>query len=513
MNSIEEQSSLKKRYLYKLSTNFVGLFINLFTQAIIPRGLGPKAYGDYSFLTNFFIQLFGFLDMGTSEAFYTKLAKRPKDKGLVVFYIYFSILASVITMLFVAITHLTSIYHKLWLGQGIYYIYLAAVWGIFTWFLQVLNKMTDAYGLTVSSEIAKIIQKLLGFGLITALYMVHRLNLVNFFYYNFIILALLAIGFIWILKKTEYSIGENWRINYTQVKGYLLEFYQYSAPLISFAVVGLIIGILDRWLLQQFGGSEQQGFYSLSYQIGAVCSLFTGAMAPLLLREFSIAYEKKDIPLMAHYFRRFIPMLYSIAAYFACFVAVQASTVIHFFGGGQYQGAILAVIIMSFFPLHQTYGQLSGSVFLATGQTKLYRNIGVVSMVLGLPVTFFLIAPKSYMGMDAGAIGLAMKMVLVNVITVNVQLYYNAKFMALSYWRYLGHQIISVSCMLLIAWGTVMSMNQIAWMSQHLLTSFIITGLIYTLIVIGVVYKCPILFGLHKEDFVMLFNSIRQQIK
>jgi len=41
--------SLKKRYFFKLFSNFSGMAISLVTQAIIPRGLGPKNYGDFNF--------------------------------------------------------------------------------------------------------------------------------------------------------------------------------------------------------------------------------------------------------------------------------------------------------------------------------------------------------------------------------------------------------------------------------------------------------------------------------
>lgn len=506
------EASLKKRYFFKLLTNFLGLIINLFTQMIIPRGLGPKAYGDFNFLTHFFNQIIGFLDMGTSTAFYNKLSQRPKESGLVVFYIYFSLLASLITLLFVSICHLTSKYLSIWPGQAIFYVYLAAVWGILSWFTQVLNKMTDAYGLTVSSELVRIMQKLLGLFLIVVLFFVNKLNLVHFFYYNFVILLFLTIAFIWVIKANNCSILINWTLSLHQGKKYLLEFYEYSAPLIVYALAVLIIGIFDRWLLQNYAGSEQQGFYSLSYQIGTVCFMFTSAMTPLLMREFSIAYFNKDIALMAHYFRRYVPLLYSVAAYFSCFVAVQAETIVSLFGGGQYQGAIIAVTIMAFYPIHQTYGQFSGSVFYATGQTRLYRNIGIIFMILGLPITYFLIAPPAKMGLNAGATGLALKMVVIQLVGVNVQLFYNAKMLGLNFWKYLGHQAVSVGSMLIIAWGTVVSINQIIWMNQHTITSFFITGFIYTLIIIGVVYKYPIIFGLNRQDITALIQSGRERI-
>ena len=100
--------SLKKRYLAKLAANLVGLGINLVTQAIIPRGLGPKAYGDFSFLSNFFTQIMGFLDMGTSIGFYTKLSQRQKDFGLVSFYLSFTGLFSFLLLMFVGCIHVTG---------------------------------------------------------------------------------------------------------------------------------------------------------------------------------------------------------------------------------------------------------------------------------------------------------------------------------------------------------------------------------------------------------------------
>src|SRR3990172_9100363 len=78
-----KEDSLKKRYLFKLGTNLIGMVIGIITQAIIPRGLGPKAFGDFSFLRDFFTQFVGFFDMGTSIGFYTKLSQRQKDIGII----------------------------------------------------------------------------------------------------------------------------------------------------------------------------------------------------------------------------------------------------------------------------------------------------------------------------------------------------------------------------------------------------------------------------------------------
>jgi O-antigen/teichoic acid export membrane protein len=311
---------------------------------------------------------------------------------------------------------------------------------------------------------------------------------------------LLCVAFIWVMEQKGYSMKQGWWLSLVQVKEYFKEFYHYSHPLFIYALVGLIVGILDRWLLQFFSGSVQQGFFGLSYQIGTICFLFTSAMSPLLLREFSIAFGKKDLVQMATLFRRYVPMLYSIAAYFGCFIAMQADKVIYIFGGNKYKEAVMAVTIMAFYPIHQTYGQLSGSVFYATGQTGLYRNIGITFMLIGLPVTYFLIAPQGKMGLDIGATGLAIKMVSIQFVAVNVQLYFNTKLLKLSFSRFLGYQVLSVVCMISIAVCATFGVDKVLGLHENIIPSFLLAGVLYTVMVIGLVYCVPVVAGLHRQD-------------
>lgn len=502
-------ASLKKRYLYKLSANIFGALIGFVTQMIIPRGLGPRAYGDFNFLSNFFNQVTGFFEMGTSAGFYTKLSQRPNETGIVSFYMYFSVLVTAAVILFTGIAVTTSMQNKIWPEQSHLYIVLAAGFGILVWIVQILNHMTDAYGLTVATEIGRMSQKVIGLLLIVALYLYNELNLASFFYYQYFLHAFLAVIFVWIVAKSGYIKRYNWRLSRDQFRSYFREFYHYSHPLVSYALVGLIVGIFDRWLLQIFSGSIEQGFYGLSYQIGALCFLFTSAMTPLLMREFSIAHGENDLPKMATLFRRYIPLLYSIAAYFSCFIAIESDTVVSLMGGKDYSKAATAVLIMAFYPLHQTYGQLSGSVFFATGQTGLYRNIGIFFMILGLPVTYFLIAPANYGGLNAGATGLAIKMVAIQIIGVNVQLYYNTRLLNLSFRNYLFHQLGSVLCLLGLAYISKTFITVLMQPRFGDIFCFILSGISYTILVTACAYFVPAIFGLMREDIRSVIQEAR----
>lgn len=500
--------SLKKRYLAKLSANFIGLVFSMVTQAIIPRGLGVKAYGDFSFLSSFFTRIVSFLDLGASPAFYTKLCKRPNDFGLISFYLMFTGLGSFVLFIFIGCTQLTFIYPILLPDQKILYIYMAAVWGGLTWHVQILNDMSDAYGLTVYSEVAKIVQKFLGFIFILLLFFTDQLNLTHFYIYHYFLLVLLAVAFVLLLKHNGHSLLRSWKLTSKQVRAYTKEFYHYSQPLFIASLFGMVVALLERWMLQYFSGSVEQAYFGLSYKIGAICILFTSAMTSLLTREFTIAAEKNNFLEMARLFRRYIPLLYAVAAYFACFLAVEAKTVVFIMGGEKFEQAYLPVFIMAFYPIHQTYGQLSASVFYATGQTKLYRNIGIFYGIIGLPLIYLLLAPSHRMGLNAGAVGLAISYIVLQFFAVNTQLYYNSKLLMLNFWRYIGHQVISVGVMISLAMMAKKMVELILSLDEHVIVSFLVSGLIYSILVGLVAIVFPILFGLSKNDIHRMKNIV-----
>jgi hypothetical protein len=168
----------------------------------------------------------------------------------------------------------------------------------------------------------------------------------------------------------------------------------------------------------------------------------------------------------------------------------------------------MPVIIMAFYPIAQTYANLSGSLFFATGQTSLYRNIGVIFMVGGLPLTYFLIAPASKLGLGIGATGLAIKVVALAFIVVNVQLYYNARLLGLRFWRYVGHQFLSVGCMLGSAVAVRLALEMSPLIRAHIIVGFLLAGLLYTIIVMGVTFFQPLLFGLQRQDLYHLGHQL-----
>jgi len=507
------EDSLKKRYIYKLSSNVVVLVFGVVMQSMIPRALGPQAYGSFSFLTTCFSRVVSILDMGTSQCFFIKLSKRQEEAGLVSFYMYFVGAVLAATILIVFALSITGVYEIILPGQYLVFIYLATGWGFLNWIVRtVLNNMADAYGVTVLSEVTKIGVGALGVVIIFSLFITKRLDLFTYFSYQYLTLILLGVAFIWIIKHNGHVFRSANSLSWSKAKCYLKEFYDYSHPLFVSSLVITFVVLIDRWMLQIFAGSVQQGYFGLAFRISALCLLFTAALTSLLTREYSLAFKNKDIKKMRIQFRRYVPLFYSITAFFSCYIALQADKVIYIIGGNKYAGAFAAVMVMAFFPICQTYGQLNGALILATDRTKLYRNIGVLFGLIGVPVTYFFIAPEDKMGMNAGAAGLALKTIILAAIGINVRLYYNVRYLRLSFLPFIGHQIINLICLLVLSWISMYIADALGLFRCNIIVSFIVGGLMYSMMTLLLVYSIPMTFGLNRKDIDRIKKSAHKYI-
>jgi O-antigen/teichoic acid export membrane protein len=498
-----KEDSLKKRYSFKLIASIVSGLIGAILIAIVPKALGPIAYGQFVYLQNFFLQLIGFLDMGSSIAFFTKLSAKHTRKELITFYFFYSLFLFFFVLAFIFAINMFNYTSNILPNIPNEYIYMGLFFGFFSWLTQVFIKISDAYALTVSVELIKIGHKISS--LLLLLYFVYftTFNLESYFYFNYIALISFLFILVWLfVKKNIFKNIINLNFSFSNL---IKEFMHYCHPLLVFSILSLAGGMVDIWLLQKYGGSEQTGFYGLAYSLVAVCFIFTSSMIQIISREFAKSYESRNIANMRALFYRYVPMLYGIATFFSVFIAMQSEHIIEIFTDDKYKDAYLVLMIMAFYPIHQTYGQLSGSIMYATNQTKLIRNISFLTVPLGITLTFCFI----YL-LDLQAIGLAYKMIIAQLIGVNIQLYFNSKMLNLKIKYFIFHQVYTIVFFVILAYiaSYILSPN---FSSQ--IANFIISGLIYTFFVIIFAYIFPQVFATTKDEIKNVFNKILNKIK
>lgn len=489
-----ETPSLVRRYSAKLGSGFFGIIFNLVNASIVPRALGTVSYGNFEFLLSFFQQIVIFLNAGTSTAFYNKLSRRNEDIGLLRTYGKFVIAVLVLILILLVTVWFFDWKNDVWPKQEWQFILLAALLSYLTWIHDLFRKIVDAFGCTIHSEVMTVIVKTIGVIVALVLFQYSWLTLSSWLlkeiiFYLVVIIVLVVISTRFLREQVDsYSSSD---------REIVKELWDYSAPLILAAFIALIVGLADRWLLQKYAGAEEQGFYSLSFRIAGISLVFTVAMTQLIMREYSRYHEAGNLQKMRELFKRYSPMLYVLAAYFAAFVSLQAETIIWLFAGDDFMGAASAMMLMAFYPVHQTYGQMNGSLLLATGRTKIYSNISIGIMFVGLLTTWFFLSPHENGGLDAGSVGLSMKMLLIQFIGVNIQLWFSVKILKLDFRYFFFHQIGVILLFLFLAWIATLSVE---WSGLSQLSSFILSGMIYSALVFLFVYKVPLLIGSnHKE--------------
>ncbi len=499
--------SLGRRYLFKLLSNVATIPLYFVMEAVLPRALGPAMYGNYNFATTLFQNFTTFLDMGTSTCLHTSLSKRPGEFGLVSFYARVAVVMFVLCFLAALAMHIPGAAPRLMPDVPVWMALPAALWAYLTWGGRVMRGVGDDLAVTAHSERIRIGVNMTSALVLLGLFFWGVLSLPVLFLHQYVFLSLLGLGIALTLRGSWAESG--WSLSPRQLRDYVREFRKYSTPLFTIALCTVISLSGERWMLQFFDGSVQQGYFSLSQKVGMACFMFVTAMTPLLMRELAVAHGRNDPVEMARLMDRFAPMLYAVAAWFSCFTVIEAEAVIRIFGGERFTDALLPVQIMAMYPVHQAYGQVTNSVYYAAGETRALRNITLWSLLGGLGAAWVLLAPAAYGGLSLGATGLACKMVGVQFVAVNILLFACRKVVPFNLKRNLVHQLVCPAIFLALALCARTGTEAAGLGDGASLPRFFLSGVCYSAITLGVVLVFPFTVGLKRGEIGAQLRRLR----
>ncbi len=498
--------SLKLRVIAKIATNIFVAFYNLIFSILIPRAIGPAGFGLFELINSNMNSILGLLSAGTTGAFYSKLSQRQNDIGLIRFFfkIIFIILIVSVLILFASLSFLN--FDKILENRNAtIYIIFAFIFAFGLFLTSIIRDIADVYVLTLKNERNIIIIK--GFGVLIILFLFFTNNLTIltlYFKESLIVLLITSIGFVLIKKHWHNNISKPF--TETPKKQLILEFWKYCRPLIVMAFLTSIATISERWILQVFNGSAQQGYYSLALRISSLGMLIGGALSTLLIREVAIAIKENDIRKIGRLLKKSLKFMYVVVGLFSAFAFVYSKEIITLMVGEKFIGAIVPMQILIFYPLHQLYGQYTSSYFLGSGKTKIFKNISIFSVFSSLIMTWVLIAPTNLFGFNLGSMGLAIKTVFVNIIFTNINLFFITRYVKIAFKPFIYHQVIVISTFVLIS---LFSKYSIQYFISNPVFNIIIGGFFYFFIIIFLLIKIPFLTGLKKEEILYYLTKFK----
>jgi O-antigen/teichoic acid export membrane protein len=465
----------------------------------VAKSLGPGEYGNLTFLLGSFAAFATLTDMGSSFAFFTFISRNRRGRRFLVYYggwVLIQLGLLVLMVLFLP----ASLKGKIWLGHSMELI-LLALFASFTtnqlW--QYLAQIGESIRDTVGVQIRNFLLVVSYFFCIILLAKFNLINIKVIFIVNIILSIIFTAFYGRQLSKKAVFFDETPET----ISNMLKEFKSYCLPLIVYNWVGFFYTFADYWLLQKFGGSVQQGYYAIGARFAALSLIATTSVLQVMWKEISEANALGNVERVRLLYDKITRSLFFLGALMSCLFIPFSREILAWLLGPAFQDAWVPLVIMFFYPIYQSLGQISGMMLYALGQTRAKTLIGIGFMAFSIPATFlFLASPSSIIpGLHLGAKGLALKMVICQLIEVNVMAFIVGRYIQHKF-NY-GHQFAVIFTLLPIAFFSkyftqgffsLLSLND----SSLLIMS--ISGVIYLSLIIPLIWYIPSLAGITTQQ-------------
>lgn len=499
-------NSIASRFAFSFAANLMRSLVTFGTGMMIARGLGPEDYGRMMFLIGTFAAVRQLMDMGTSTAFYTFLSRKQRNRRFVLWYGGWLAIQFVLPLIAIALIFPSTWIDLIWKGEQRLLVILAFAAAFFQYHVwTVVMQMGESQRLTRRVQATALVLALVHLSVISVSWWQGWLSIPVIFV---AIVLEWAVAVALVLKHMHFPSGISGE---DSLKSVATEFYHYCLPLIPYAWVGFAYEFADRWLLQSFGGSVQQAYYAVAFQFGAVAAIATSSTLNVLWKEIAEANHNGDSTLIAALYRRISRMLFFIAASVAGFLVPWTEEILLIVLGPAYVGGSVALAIMFLYPMHQSMGQVGGTMLYATGRVRAQVVFGLIFMAASIVVSYFVLAPASAAipGFQLGALGLAGKMVVMQLLSVNAIALYLAFQLRIRFdWLY---QPVHASLCLGTGWVVCSSSKVLLGdTASHWLT-MPFAGVLYALVMIFIIWQMPALVGTSRSELKKLIAKIQRR--
>lgn len=496
-------TSIRSRFAFSLGANLLKALISFVTGMLVARGLGPDQYGNMMFLLGTFTALRQLLDVGSSTAFFTFLSQRQRSRRFVAWYATWLGVQFLVPLLAVGLLLPATWVELIWKGEQrslVMMAFLAAYMQSTLW--SVMLQMGESQRLT------RLVQ-----GVSAIIALCHLLIVVISWWQEWLGIRLILTALVVEWTLAAWVIAKHLRFSpqadeNESFKAVFKEFGRYCLPLIPYSWLGFAYEFADRWLLQNYGGSVQQAFYAVAFQFGAIAAIATSSILNVFWKEIAEAHQQGNKERVAMLYRRVSRGLFFVAASVAGFLVPWAEDILRLTLGPAYVGGATALTIMFLYPLHQSMGQIGGTMLYATGRVRTQVVIGMLFMASSIVVTYFVLAPAAapIHGLGLGSTGLAGKMVIMQFLAVNVVAFYLARSMQVSFdWIY--QPLSGIGC-LGAGWLAYVTVTTLLAGAVPVIGQMAAAGILYVGFVLAMLFSLPWLAGLERLELVSVARRI-----
>jgi len=498
------RNTLIQRYIVTLFASVMRSGINFTTAILLARFLGPMDYGRMAFMVASLLAFKQLFDVASSSAFFTFMSQKQRSQKFIKFYWCWVALQASISILLVRWLVPEEMLSLVWGNEPRALILLAllatfmqnTVWADVT-------QMAEAQRETLKIQILTVL-----------LVLVNLLVVCGLWWFNEIAIPLIFLAIVveWgFASSIAFNLYKPYSKNFSE--GHVAEdsysaifkkFIVFCLPLIPYVWVCFFHDLADRLMLQKWGGTIEQAFYAVAQQFSAVVLLLTSTMLRILWKEVAEASQQKNSTAVKAIYHRVTKLSFFMGSFLAGAFIPWSGEIVRLLLGAEYLGGTLALTIMFLYPIHQSLGQINGTMLYATGRSRLQSVLGIFYMVFGSIVTYFLLAPADALipGLSMGSQGLAWKMVCVQVVAVNITSWFISREFGWKFeYRFQIKSLFSCICM---SWVCQVIVESALGGIFPLAVTFAITIALYGIAISALVFRYPEMIGVKRFEIVQV---------
>jgi len=259
-------------------------------------------------------------------------------------------------------------------------------------------------------------------------------------------------------------------------------------------------------MLQSFGGAVEQSYFVVATQFSAVSLIATSSVLRIIWKEVSEANHNNDHVKIITLYQKSTHMLFFVGVIISGFLIPWVVEIIAVTLDSRYLGGALVMAVMLVYPIHQSLGQLNGTILNALELSKEKMILETGQIILSIIVSYIVLAPSdaAIPGLGLASYGLAVKMVCMQIVYVNFVIWWLSRRLGFEFNIY--YQVKGLVVFPLLGVGAY----NIGNLSDELVLSFIVAAVVYMMMFFVIVYFYPNVVGLDKKDFHGLVAKLRK---
>lgn len=478
-------NSIKSRFSISLVANILRGLLTLLATIFLARLLGADDYGRIAFLLATFQAIRQLLDPGVSSAFYTFLSQSNRSTRFMASYGLFLLAKYLLITGVVWFVMPESWLNYAWRGESrdLLIFVLSAVLMQFEWWPSIMQVLESQRRTALAQGLYLLLLALQ----LTGVFVLDGLGILTIKSFMLMSALLWASGtFMAMLRYHSHSVSLALADDELLLKKYLA----YCLPLVPLGLLSFLVDISDRWFLQTFAGSREQGYFSVSQQIASVTLLITASLVRVLWKEIAETLHQDRSEQARVLYNSAKKGLFFVSALIAAGLGPWSGEIVILVFGPEYALAAPVFMVLIFATVYQTLGQIEGTLLMASGKTGTGFFFNILIAPLGIGLSFLMIAGTDGWALSAlaplGALGLAIKVLTVQFFSVNVLGYLLCQKMT---WRF--EWIYQIRVWLILLFFGFLSRIIFADFFEYSISSMLSAAIFYLLVILVVLVIFP----------------------